>query len=232
MPQFVKKLILLLLFIAPDAMATPRESHIVYNIDSRSIINAKNHNDIHAIASLTKLMTAIVAIDSGNSDSELLSRLLIRSDNLAADEIAKKYPGVRTEFIKAMNARAAGMGLINTVYHDPSGLSVFNRSTAYEYINVIIEAEKYTLIKQLSSTFEKTIVTARNKKYTMYNTNRLLQEYTNITLSKTGFTSMAGRCLALVVDGISTKHVIVILGEYSPETRTKLARELISLATQ
>lgn len=229
----MKTLLALLLFASLTVSAktvtksTVIETYVLYDADSHTLIDAKNHHEIHAIASLTKLMTAMVAIDNGNNNASLIGRLLIKSDNVAADEIANQYPGGRFEFVKAMNNKASQLGLFETVYHDPSGLSVFNRSTAKEYVDVILEAEKYPLIKYLSSLTETTVDTNKRKKYTIRNTNNLLREYTNITLSKTGFTSHAGRCLAMVVEGLNTKHVIVIMGHQTPESRARLARELI-----
>ena len=135
-----------------------------------------------------------------------------------------------------MNDKAIKMGLVNTKYKDPSGLSPDNRSTVTEYIKIVVEADKYAIIREISSTAEKRIPIVKRikqKKKTYYKTLRntnslLLNEYDNIALSKTGFTNNAGRCLALVVEG-TKKHVIVIFGEPTPTKRADVARELISM---
>ena len=165
----------------------------------------------------------MVCIDSGKCDEGLLERLLVRSDNNAAETIAKNYTGGRTAFIKDMNNKVQSIGLHETKFVDPSGLGVFNVSTAREYIDVVIESEKYPLIKDISSS-----ATIKHKKITLHNTNRALLEGNlwGIILSKTGFTNHAGRCLALVVQSKS-KYAIVILGEKSIDKRIELAKRLI-----
>jgi len=196
-------------------------------LQTNTVIEKENATLLQPVASLTKLVTAMVCIDSGRCDETLLKKLLVRSDNKAAEEIATKHKGGRSQFIKAMNEKTKGLGLTKTNFHDPSGLSVFNVSTANEFIHVVIEAEKYNLIRDISSS-----MTVKQKKVTLYNTNIvLMNQVVGIVLSKTGFTNHAGRCLALVVQTSDEhnlrKHAIVILGEESPDTRTRLARRLI-----
>jgi D-alanyl-D-alanine endopeptidase (penicillin-binding protein 7) len=223
----MKFLAILFLLLNTNAFA---KSHILYDAEEHVVVTGFNYHDTSSIASLTKLMTAMVYIDSGNYKQELLERLLIRSDNLAAEKIAKEYYGGSYEFVKAMNRKADKIGLHETFYHDASGLSVFNRSTAREYVDVVLEAEKYPLIRQISSTAEKTVYKGRKSHYTLHNTNiKLLKEFDNIALSKTGFTSRAGRCLALFVEKGAGKYVIIILGEPTSEKRQKIAKELITM---
>ena len=224
------KYFLLFLLIPIFSFASTSKSHILYDAEEHVVVTGFNYHDVSSIASLTKLMTAMVYIDSGNYKQELLERLLIRSDNLAAEKIAKEYDGGSYAFVKAMNHKADKIGLHETFYHDASGLSVFNRSTAREYVDVVLEAEKYPLIRQISSTAEKTVYKGRKSHYTLHNTNiRLLKEFDNIALSKTGFTNRAGRCLALFVEKGAGKYVIIILGEPTPEKRQKIAKELITM---
>ena len=222
-------LTLLIFLLCINVYARPIEAYILYNIDDDKVVASKNPSDVASVASLTKLMTAMVYLDNIKSvDRILLDRLLIRSDNLAAMQMAQTYPGGYTAFIRAMNDKAIKMGLVNTKYKDPSGLSPHNRSTVTEYIKIVVEADKYTIIREISSTTEKRI---KQKKYykTLRNTNSLLlSEYDNIALSKTGFTNNAGRCLALVVEG-TKKYVIVIFGEPTPSKRADVARELIGM---
>lgn len=234
----MKKFVAVLIFLlCVNVYARPTEAYILYNVDDGKAIASKNPNDIGSVASLTKLMTAMVYLDYiKDVDRRLLDKLLIRSDNQAAMQIAKKYPGGYTAFITAMNDKATKMGLNNTKYKDPSGLNPYNSSTVSEYAKVVIEADKYQTIREISSTAEKRIpivkrIKHRKKTYyqTLRNTNSLLlNEYDNIELSKTGFTNNAGRCLALVVEG-TKKYVIVIFGEPTPTKRADVARELISM---
>lgn len=234
----MKNVILTLIFLlCVSAQARPMEAYILYNVDEGKIVTSKNANDIGSVASLTKLMTAMVALDNNKeTDRRILERLLIRSDNQAAMQLAKNHPGGYSAFIKAMNDKATKIGLIDTKYRDPSGLDPYNSSTVAEYSRIVIEADKYPVIREISSTAEKRVPIvkkSKRKKKTYYkvlrNTNSLLlNEYDNIALSKTGFTNSAGRCLALVVEG-TKKHVIVILGEPTPIKRAKIARELIAM---
>jgi D-alanyl-D-alanine endopeptidase (penicillin-binding protein 7) len=230
-------LVILIFLLCVNAYARPVEAYILYNVDDAKVVASKNPNDIGSVASLTKLMTAMVYLDyTKKIDRRLLDRLLIRSDNQAAMQIAKQYPGGYNAFIRAMNNKASKMGLIDTKYKDPSGLHRYNTSTVTEYIKIVMEADKYSIIREISSTTEKRIpivkrIKHRKKTYykTLRNTNSLLlNEYDNIELSKTGFTNDAGRCLALVVEG-TKKHVIVIFGEPTPTKREDVARELISM---
>lgn len=216
----------ILMFISVNAFS---EAFVLYDVDDHSVVVSSNSREIRSIASLTKIMTAMVYIDGGNYKEELLERLLIRSDNAAAEQIARQYMGGYSTFIRAMNTKAEQLGLVETFYHDPSGLSVFNRSTAREYVEIILAAEKYPLIRHISSTYEKKIEVGKKRFHIMRNTNSLLKDYDNIVLSKTGFTSMAGRCLALFVESDNKRYAIVILGENSPENRSKTARKLISM---
>ena len=223
----MKLLVAILIFVSVNAFG---KSYILYDASEHVVVSGSNYHDISSVASLTKLMTAMVYIDSGKHKQELLERLLIRSDNLAAKTIAKDYDGGSYAFVKAMNRKADKIGLHETFYHDASGLSVFNRSTAREYVDVVLEAEKYPLIKQISATAEKTIYRNKKSHYTLNNTNSvLLKQYHDIALSKTGFTNKAGRCLALFVERGARKYIIVILGEPTPEKRQKIAKELINM---
>lgn len=221
--QYMKRLILLLTLFICNASAT--EAYVVYDMESQSIVDSKNSNNTQSIASLSKLMTAMVCIDSGNCNQTLLNRLLVRSDNHASEKIAESYIGGRVKFLNDMNAKAQSLGLTETKFIDPSGLSVFNRSTATEYSRVVLEAEKYPLIKQISSSR-----VVKDRKESLQNTNSfLLTLYKNIVLSKTGYTSQAGHCLALVVEKPTKKFIIVILGEHSSARRIKTAEKLISM---
>jgi D-alanyl-D-alanine endopeptidase (penicillin-binding protein 7) len=215
-------LFILSLFIC-NASAT--EAFAIYDMDSHSIIDSKNSDNTQSIASLSKLVTAMVCIDSGSCNQTLLKRLLVRSDNHAAEKIAETYIGGRTKFLQDMNHKVELIGLHETKFIDPSGLSVFNRSTAREYVEVVMEAEKYPLIKQISSS-----AVLKDKRESLRNTNSyLLNMYNNIVLSKTGYTSKAGHCLALVVETSTKKFIIVILGEGSSERRIQKAKRLISM---
>lgn len=237
-------------FLLSSIAAAAEKSDYVYNYTATQLINETNSKQQRPIASLTKLMTALLVVESapdwsikinykGNvffnklvSKEELLESLLIRSDNNAAEAFANAWPGGRDVFIHTMNARAENLGMINTHYDDPSGLSKNNVSTAEELARLVIEASRYDIIKKISSSKYLTIEKKIGKKIKLVeigNTNQqLLFEFDNIILSKTGFTTPAGRCLALMVDKQGTKYIIIILGEKNPKERADKARQLIN----
>lgn len=223
---------ILLIFLLAITSLCKAESFVLLDKGTHTIIHSSNANEVRPIASLTKLMTAMVYIDSGTYNEKFLERLLIRSDNEIANRIAKEYKYGYKAFLRAMNAKAEDLGLSETYFFDPSGMSVFNRSTAKEYVEVVVEAEKYPLIKEISSTYEKKVDTGKKQTLVLRNTNSLLRNYDNITLSKTGFTSRAGRCLALIVEQANNQYAIVILGEKSPLERTKTVVYLMNFINQ
>jgi serine-type D-Ala-D-Ala endopeptidase (penicillin-binding protein 7) len=246
----IKKFILLLLFFHCTAFAKQDHSHWIYNLTTDDVITGVYMNEQRPIASLTKLMTALLVMESKQSldekisyrggifQSKLVSRqdllesLLIRSDNAAADALAKAWPGGRNNFVEKMNSKAKELKLTQTKFVDPSGLGKGNVSTAAEFSIIVIEAAKYDLIKNVSSSRFLVIERKINKKIKQVqipNTNKeLLFDFDNIVLSKTGFTNPAGRCLALMVEKQKQKYVIVILGEKTPQSRTERARHLIN----
>lgn len=148
--------------------------------DNRPIY-AKAANDVTPIASLTKLMTAMVTLDSGLSlddpiaidmddfdylrgthsrlrmgaelpRREMLRLALMSSENRAASALSRNYPGGTLAFVAAMNAKARAMGLTHTQYSDPTGLSAKNVSTANELAMIVGAAAQYPLIREFSTT--------------------------------------------------------------------------------
>ena len=241
------KFIVAVIFIlmANLCFAKPASNSIyLYDQSVNKAIVAENSTEIRPIASISKLMTAIVALDYStdmnrqlkvsnkivsylpskeHSRLDVLSAMLIRSDNAAAETIAADYPGGREAFMRAMNQKAIDLGMTNTRFHDPSGLSVFNVSTAEEVAVMVNEASKYELIRTLTTTQEKTFETQykkRIKTITLINTNRpVLIEFASIIASKTGLTSAAGWCIGMAIENNGHKYLVVVLG-----SKTKTAR--------
>lgn len=241
------KWLVALLFVVNVAYAQP--SVYVYNQTKKEAVHEQDIAKQRPIASVTKLMTALVVAESnpvwiekikykGNiffskqvSKKELFESLLIRSDNNAANAFANAWPGGYDAFIAAMNAKALSLGMTQTHFDDPSGLDRDNVSTAQDLVKLIAEAGKYDVIRYTSSSKYLYIEQETKKKIksvSLNNTNKqLLFEFDEIVMSKTGFTNPAGRCLALLVDKNGTKYAIVILGEKSVHSREKQARHLI-----
>lgn len=245
----INKILTVLLFVTSTAFAQ-NSSYYVFDQTDSTIVVGEFVSQQRPVASLTKLMTALLVVES-NIDlaqevkyhggifqtrmvkrSELLESLLIRSDNAAAEALAASWYSGRQGFIKDMNVRAKQLGMGNTVYADPSGLDKHNVSTALDQATLISAVAKYPVIAETSSSKYITIERKTKKKInyvSIGNTNKnLLFEFDNIILSKTGFTNPAGRCLALIVEKDKHKFVIVILGEKTIIDRENRARQLIN----
>lgn len=227
-------------------------SVLVYNLTRDHVEYAYNKDQVRPIASVTKLMTAMVALDhdkdlsrmlklSGRVGSnlprqpynrwQLLQAMLVRSDNAAAETLAQDYPGGRDAFIARMNWQANQWGMKNTKFEDPTGLSPNNISSVTDVVNMLETASGYWLIQEVTTRkqvavetqFKKSIRTVR-----LNNTNSpLLFEFDNIIVSKTGLTSKAGWCLGLVVEQKKQQFAIVILGAPTKQERIKTVQRIM-----
>jgi len=239
--MFKKTLLALLLSYAATASALPFSSRhaLVFEEESGSVLLEKDANTVVPIASLTKLMTAMVVLDAKQDMNEVISieesdvdtlkhsssrvpvgvnlargdvlhLALMSSDNRAAAALARTYPGGRTAFLSAVKAKIAELGMSNTVIEEPTGLSPHNRSTAADLVKMAKAASSYPEITHLTT--ESSDVFDINGRHVEYrNTNRLVgRRGWDILLSKTGFTQEAGRCLIMRMQAAG-KHVIVVL---------------------
>jgi D-alanyl-D-alanine endopeptidase (penicillin-binding protein 7) len=223
----------------------------VGSLDSDEIVYAKRQDVAVPIASITKLMTAMVVLDGGQRLDEWLpivkrkmthgknaySRLrigseatraallrlaLMSSENLAAYSLAHHYPGGVEAFVDAMNAKAAALGMDDSQFDDPSGLSTGNRSTAADLLKMVRAAYAYERIRDDSTTYRYTATFRRPKHSTTYaNTNPLTASSRwDVRLSKTGYLNEAGRCLVMVATIDEQPTVMVLLNSFG--TRTPL----------
>ncbi len=204
-----------------------------------------------SIASLTKLMTAVVILDAAlpldelvqittdDRDTikrttshlpvgavltryDLLHAALASSDNRAAAALGRTWPGGMGAFIQAMNNKAAQLGMSHTRFVDPTGLLAGNVSTASDLVKLIVAARSYNLIRTLSTDGEYTLLDrAKGHTIWMHNTNPLLRADSSwdIHLSKTGYTSAAGRCLVLAANVAGRPLTIVLLNSSGKLTR-------------
>lgn len=242
----MKKLIFAF-FVMFAATAQSAQSLLVYNNTTGQMVYEQDIERIRPIASVTKLMTAMVALEYDKDLSrrltlskrvggtiprqtytryELLTAMLVRSDNAAAETLAGDYPGGRSAFIQAMNKRATDYRMINTHFDDPTGLSALNVSTAHEVAQMVEAASGYWVIRELSTRKDADFKTASKKKtrtLTLHNTNTaILREYKSVVVSKTGFTSRAGWCVAMFVEQ-NDNYTVVVLGSDSKQHRIKTA---------
>ncbi len=211
-------------------------------------IYQKNAEVVVPIASISKLMSAMVVLDSipnlqasisvsdddvdyikgsrsrlnvgsvlSREDAMLIS--LMSSENRATHALARHYPGGMPAFVVAMNRKAAELGMFNTRFEDPTGLSSNNVSTAKDLAKMVVAAHRYPLIREFSTTGQAHIeVNGRAMEYR--NTNQLVKSTTwDIGLSKTGFIQEAGKCLVMQARVADKPVVIVLLDSAGKQTR-------------
>lgn len=234
------------------------QSSVVLVVDQKTdeVIAGKNADLVRPIASLTKLMTAMVVTDAHQPLSEILeitkddidreknsySRLstglkftreellllaLMSSENRAASALGRHYPGGRTAFIKAMNDKARALGMTQTHYADSTGLSEHNVSTARDLVRLIDAAYKVPLIREFSTETEKTLKPGRRSLHYV-SSNRLVRAKNDwrIGLQKTGFTNEAGRCLVMQATVKGRPLIMVLLDSDGKLTRFADANRL------
>ena len=232
-------------------------SALLVDLKTNKILYSSNPNFVAPIASVTKLMTAMVAIDAKQSlDKKLpivikdttemqgvfsrvrigsqLSRkdilliTLMSSENRAAATLAHHYPGGHTAFIQAMNTKAIELGMLNSRFVEPTGLSEDNVSSAHDLVLLIKAAQQYPLIRQFSTTEEKTVAFSKPN-YTLgfRNTNALVRKDNwNIQVSKTGFTNSAGHCLVMSTEMNKRPVAFVVLDAFGKYTHMADANRL------
>lgn len=253
----IKYFFISLILVSNTVAAKPRvqktePSVIVYNTAKDRIEYSHNKDAVRPIASVTKIMTAMVALDydknlqrtlklDGRVGShlprqtynrwQLFQAMLVRSDNAAAETLANDYPGGRSAFIAEMNRQAREWGMVNTRFEDPTGLSANNISTVTEIASMMEISSGYWLIQEVS-TRKQVAVEAQFKKrigtVNLKNTNSpLLFEFDNIVVSKTGFTSQAGFCLGLVVEQKRQQYIIVVLGSRTKQDRIRTVEKVM-----
>lgn len=232
------------------ALAVPlgSQSVLVVEDDTGKVLVEKNSNVQVPIASLTKLMTAMVVLDSrpdmnapisiDQADVDMLkhstSRVpvgaeiargdvlqlaLMSSDNRAAASLARTYPGGSAAFKAAVNAKIRALGLTQTVIEEPTGLSPNNRSTATDLIKMARAASAYPEITRIT-TDTKDIIKIKGRQVEYHNTNRLVgAKGWEVGLSKTGYTEEAGRCLIMRFKSGGKNNTLVLLNAKANSAR-------------
>ena len=241
------KILIALLLVVNTAWARNEPSLLLHNTNTGHTLISQNAQDARPLASITKLMTALVALDTGfalerpvplnrrwstvlparsYTRGELMTAMLVRSDNSAAETLAGDYPGGREEFIREMNDRAHRLGMLNTQFEDASGLSANNVSSAHDIAILVAEALKQDYMRKTTVIKHTEIEVPGKKKpvkIQINNTNSpLLGAYDSAVLSKTGLTSKAGWCVAMALEQEGQQYIIVVLGAKNKAERTKM----------
>ncbi len=247
LPALLTKLLVIALTISiasvqAEAFEPKLRSASALIVDQRSgrILYQKNARDVLPIASITKLMTAMVVLDSKPNMAEMLtiteadvdtlrhshSRLsvgtrlsrkellrltLMSSENRAASALSRSFPGGKPAFVKAMNRKAKAMALQFTHFRDPTGLYAQNVSSALELARMVAAAARYPAIRQYTTTVSH-LQTVGSQQLNYKNTNLLIRNSDwRISLSKTGFINEAGRCLVMLAWLKDRPTIIVLL---------------------
>lgn len=238
--------------IGLHATEDPLELHssvaLVIDQGSGETLFSKNAQAVLPIASITKLMTALVILDAGlpleeklevsaaDADTEkgtrsrlrfgtrltrgeLMQLALMSSENRAAHAIGRNYPGGIDAFVEAMNAKAEALGMHSSYFVDPTGLSSRNVSNARDLARLVEAAYRYPKVREYSTAAQMTVQVGRGRS-AFRNTNRLIISPTwDIGLQKTGYISEAGNCLVMQVSIENRPLVLVLL-----DARGKLSR--------
>jgi D-alanyl-D-alanine endopeptidase (penicillin-binding protein 7) len=239
----------------PDPLSLKSSVALVVDQDTGEVIFSKNPQAVLPIASITKLMTALVVTEAELPLDEVLtvtqddvdvekhtsSRLrvgtrltrgemmhlaLMSSENRAAHTLGRSYPGGLPAFVKAMNEKALALGMDGTRYVDPTGLSSRNQSTARDLAVLVEAAYEYDLIRSLSTSPEHYVaVGPRELRYR--NSNRLvLSPQWSIGLQKTGYIAEAAGCLVMQAELAGRKFIMVLLDSAGHYSRIADAERL------
>jgi D-alanyl-D-alanine endopeptidase (penicillin-binding protein 7) len=233
----------------PQKVVYLRSSAVmVQDADTGEIVINKNSEVVVPIASITKLMTAMVILDRGLdleqrvvlsredvdaikgtrsrlqtgsvlTRNELLLLALMASENRAAAALGRTYPGGMPAFVQAMNAKAAALGMTDSRFVESTGLSPANVSSPRDLVKLVRAAHSYPLIREYS-THDKATVRAFGRPLNFRNTNGLVRNsHWDIELSKTGYISEAGRCLVMHVRLASKDLIVVLLDSWGKQSR-------------
>jgi D-alanyl-D-alanine endopeptidase (penicillin-binding protein 7) len=222
---------------------------LIYDEQTHRPLYTKNAENIAPIASITKLMTAMVILDAKlpmdeqiticNDDAdhrkgtrsrmrsgltltrgELLKLALMASENRAAAALARTYPGGMDAAIAKMNAKAQELGMRSTRFFDPTGLNSNNVSTAQDLVLMVRAAHSYETIRQFTTSSSHVVQLAKHRPLRFGNTNPLVKNASwDIGISKTGYISEAGRCLVMKATISKRPVIIVLLDSWGKRTR-------------
>lgn len=222
---------------------------MIYDEEAQRPLYSKNADNVVPIASITKLMTAMVVLDAklpmdepisisaedkdhlkGTRSrmkngmtltrGELIKLALMASENKAAAALARTYPGGTPVMLAMMNAKARELGMTSTHFNDPTGLNSTNVSTAEDLVRMVMAAQQYEVIQRCTTTSSHIVQVDGHRPLRYSNTNPLVRNSQwDIGLSKTGYISEAGRCLVMQARIASRPTVIVLLDSWGKRTR-------------
>jgi len=230
-------------------------SVLIIDQDSASVLYSRNSDVAAPIASITKLMTALVVLDAkqplneplqitaddGDLPKASFSRLtvgtvltrgdllhlaLMSSENRAAHALGSNYPGGMRAMVAAMNAKAAALGMTSSHFVDPTGLSSLNVASPEDLYRLVTAASKNSTIREYSTDPSYTVRVHR-RLVEFHNTDNLVKNPTwNIIVQKTGFINEAGKCLVMAAVIDRRSVIIVLLDSTGRYTRVADAKRI------
>nr|WP_107825682.1 serine hydrolase [Neisseria sicca] len=237
------------------------QAALIFNNKTGEILYQKNADRVMPIASISKLMSAMVVLDArldmnerititadeidrlkGTGSrlavgttltrGELLHLSLMSSENRATHALGRTYPGGMSAFVSAMNAKAQSLGMYSSRFYEPTGLNFQNVSTANDLNRMVAAASKYPLINKNSTSNYGSVWTA-NGRQNYKNSNALVREGSwNIELQKTGYIREAGRSMVVKANVQNQPITIVLLNSPTSTTRVNDARKIESWMLQ
>jgi D-alanyl-D-alanine carboxypeptidase len=222
------KIILLFFFLVGNvnAIELTAQSWLVAD-EKGKIIQGENTKAIRSIASITKLVSAMVVLDAKQNLDEkinqftrrqLLQLSIVKSDNNAARLLCEKYPGGLSACIAAMNKKVYLQGLFYTKFVEPTGLDPANVSNAEELIDIILLAKDYPELVEYSKMSEVKIKIRKNW-MVFNNTNPIIGKRHDFIISKTGYIRASGGCIVMMLDTDIGRRIVVVLGSKNTKTR-------------
>ena len=225
--------------------ALSAESWILVDDSTGNVISQKYANEPRQIASLTKMMTCLLALENGNMNDtvyitndvyiakdsrvrlgdgyvlkDLIYEMMLLSDNDAAYTIAKHIGGDTVRFCNMMNEKAEYLGMKDTHFANPNGMPDYeNYSTARDLLTLARYSMRDSAFAAVVSTIQKDIPLTDGRHMPSKNTNVLLEKYEGCKGIKTGFTRMAGNCLASAASRNGSTLYLVLLGSSSRGSR-------------
>jgi D-alanyl-D-alanine endopeptidase (penicillin-binding protein 7) len=223
-----------------DALALKSSVALVLDQDTNEVLFSKNEQAVLPIASITKLMTGLLvseghlamdenisisqadvdtekgsssrlAVGTELSRGELLHLALMSSENRAAHALGRTYPGGLSHFVDLMNARAKALGMNDTSYAEPTGLSSKNQSSARDLATLVNFAYGDPTLRELSTSTGYQVEVGR-RTLQFNNTNRLVKNPAwDIGIQKTGYITEAGQCLVMQAKIAGRKLIMVFL---------------------
>lgn len=245
----------ILVLLTQVAQAAEPKSYIVVDLDNSQVVVSKSQNLVLPIASITKLMALVVILDAHQSLNEdlqvvgervgghkkvvpgmlvsrrdLVNLSLINSDNRAIKTLAAFYPGGESALTTAMNSKAKSLGMTQSEFREPTGLSRDNLSTAQDLVKLLMAAAEYPALAEHNTARIYTALARKHNKLSVIHANNTNPSISDrMIISKTGFTGPAGFCLAWTWQSQDRHYAGVVLNHPTKQSRKQQVDRLLAM---